>query len=656
VREAAGLPAPKPAKPRPPAAPKGLPFEAVARDAAWYARNVPCATACPVGTDAGTYVGLLARGRFEEAYHAARGPNPLASVCARVCAAPCEDACRRGAIDEPVAIRPLKRFLTERHGPESGANLRAEVVGGDRAPGIEGPAHAHYLRELGAGTVTGRRVAVVGGGPAGLACAHDLAALGHRVTIFEASARLGGMMRHGIPEHRLPRGVLDAEIGSILDLGVDVRTNTSFGPGHGLDTLFRDGFEAVFLATGAGRGRDLDVDGGGLDGVVRAIDYLINVHRGYRMELGARVVVVGGGNVALDVARTLRRGTRPSAMPVRDSDAARTLGPSLPSDALRTAVEGGPAEVHVLARQPLGEWPAQKSVHGREEFAEAQAEGVVFHALRGIRRIEGRDGRVVGVELAEVVRLRDETGRYAPLYGDHVAETIPCDAVLLAVGQEADEGLLSSTPGLRRTPDGFVETDHETLATSVPGLFAGGDVAFGPRTLIEAVAEGKRAARSIHARLSGGRVLEMRHRFTEVHPRGVPASPVYDATPRAEPPTRPLARRTGIAEVEGGYDEEAAVREASRCLTCHVQTVYDGSLCIACSRCVEICPLTCLALVPTGTVEVRPRSAVVDVGGEAALMLKDEDRCIRCGLCAERCPTGAMTMERYESAAAGVLS
>ena len=312
--------------------------------------------------------------------------------------------------------------------------------------------------------------------------------------------------------------------------------------------------------------------------------------------------------------------------------------------------------MHVLARQPLGEWPAQRSVHGREEVVEAQAEGVVFHALRGLRRIIGREGRVVGVELAEVVRLRDETGRYAPLYGDHVAETIACDAVLLAVGQEADEGLLASTPGLVRTPDGFVQTDRETLATSVPGVFAGGDVAFGPRTLIEAVAEGKRAARSIHARLSGGRALEMRHRFTQVHPRDIASSPTYDATPRAEPPTRPLDRRTGIAEVEGGYDEEAAVREASRCLSCHVQTVYEQALCIACSRCVEICPLTCLALVPEASVDATPRAAIADLGGAVALMLKDEERCIRCGLCAERCPTGAMTMERYEASASGVVA
>ena len=656
VREAAGLPPPRPPAPRPPPAPKGLPFRALARAASWFAKNVPCATACPVGTDAGTYVALLAHGRIEDAYRVARGPNPFASVCARVCAAPCEDACRRGAIDAPVAIRPLKRFLTERHGAESGASLCNEVLTGDRAPGIEGPAYARHLRELGAGTVTGRRVAVIGGGPAGLACAHDLAVLGHKVTVFEATSRLGGMMRHGIPQHRLPRGVLDAEIGAILDLGVDVRMNETFGPERGIHTLLAEGYEAVFLSVGAGRGRDLDVEGAQLDGVVRAIDYLINVHRGYKMNLGSHIVVVGGGNVALDVARTMRRGERSTALPVRDSDAAGTLGPALPSDELRTAVEGGPAEVHVIARQPIGEWPAQKSVHGREEVVEALQEGVVFHGLRGLRRIVGRDGRVAAVELAEVVRLRDETGRYAPLYGDHVAETIPCDAVLLAVGQEADEGLLASTPGLERTPDGFVKTDRETLATTLPGVFAGGDVAFGPRTLIEAVAEGKRAARSIHAGLSGGRTLGTRHHFTAVHPRDIAATPDYDSTPRAEPPTTPLDRRTGIAEVEGGYDEASARREAARCLSCHVQTVYEATLCIACSRCVDICPNTCLALVPEASVDVNPKTAVADLGGPVAFMLKDEDRCIRCGLCAERCPTGAMTMERYETSSTGVVS
>jgi NADPH-dependent glutamate synthase beta subunit-like oxidoreductase len=364
---------------------------------------------------------------------------------------------------------------------------------------------------------------------------------------------------------------------------------------------------------------------------------------------------MGGGNVAIDVARTARLGRPPDVVPLGDAEAGDDALPSPARGALRGAVAGEAHDVHVVARQQMGEWPAQRGVHGGQEIEAALAEGVVFHPLRGIRRILGEGGRVTAVELAEVVRLTDEGGRYAPLYGDHAAETIPCDTVLLAVGQEPDLDYLAGTAAVERTRDGLVRTDPETLATTLPGVYAGGDAAFGPRTLIQAIAEGKRAARSIHERLAGGAPPPRTHLFTEVHPRSARLAEAWDTTPREEPPVVELARRTGIARVDGVYDEAAARTQASRCLSCHVQTVYDGALCVACGRCTDVCPHACLSLVPEADVEVGGRAVVDGAPGRAA-MLKDEDLCVRCGLCAERCPTGAMTLERYEVRVGAVAS
>jgi NADPH-dependent glutamate synthase beta subunit-like oxidoreductase/ferredoxin/Flp pilus assembly protein TadD len=624
------------------------PFRVAARDAGWFVHNVPCMAACPVGTDAGAYVQLLSERRFEDAFRVARGPNPFASVCARICAAPCEDACRRGALDAPVEIRSLKRFLTQRHGVEGVDQRMDEVLDGTPAPCIEGEAYASHLKKLGGGG-GGRRVAVVGGGPAGLACAHDLALLGHQVTLLEASHQLGGMMRQGIPIYRLSRDLLELEIGAILSLGVRVDLGRGLDGERTLETLFAEGQDAVFLASGAGRGRHLEVEGSQLDGVVRAIDFLLNANAGYRMDMGRRVVVVGGGNVAIDVARTARLGRAPdrTSHGVVREEARAAFGPALSGDALRSALRGRRRAVHVLARQPMGEWPAQRTVRGCEEVEFAREEGVVFHPLRGVRRFVGANGRVTGVELAEVVQLHDEQGRYAPRYGAHLAETLACDTVFLAVGQEAALDYLRGTTAVHRTRRGLIEVDRETLATSMPGVYAGGDAAFGPRTVIEAVADGKRAARSIHRHLATGSRLQVHFRFEAIHPRSACAAPDYDTIPRESPPCTAVGRRTGISEVEGVYDDDQAVRQAQRCLACHVQTIYDGSLCIACGRCTDICPHACLSF-------VAPEDTHGDRVPGDVLMVKDEERCVRCGLCAERCPTGAMTLERFDTQVTGV--
>src|SRR4029079_2252951 len=276
----------------------------------WKAQ-VKCQAACPVQTDAGRYVQLIAEGRIEEAFLVARAPNPFASVCGRVCAAPCEDACRRGAIDAPVTIRALKRFLTEQYGvestrPDTQDRLRGEAV-------TEGNVYPGHLPvqpltfHASAPRRATRRVAVVGAGPSGLAAAHDLALRGYAVTVFDAAGEPGGMMRFGIPEYRLPRTLIRAEIDKILSLGVTLRLGTPLTAAFGLAELKREGYEAVFLCVGVSRGRDLDVPGVELDGVVKAVDYLLNVNQGYRTNLGRRVVVIGGGFVAFDAARTALR-------------------------------------------------------------------------------------------------------------------------------------------------------------------------------------------------------------------------------------------------------------------------------------------------------------------------------------------------------------
>ena len=280
-------------------------------DDRWLWDNEPCRAACPVHTDAGAYVTAIAEGRLRDAYLIARGPNPFASICGRVCAAPCETACRRGKIDEPVAIRALKRFVTERFGVESFA---ANSVWHE----AHGPVPPPTLPSVG----------VIGGGPAGLAAAYELRLAGHPVTVYEATDRLGGMMVLGIPEYRLAAGLIEREIGAVLELGIDAEL--SFRVGHDAtieELLGRHG--ALFLAVGTGRGRDLDLPGHELDGILRAVEFLLNVNRGYRVDLGQRVVVVGGGNVAFDAARTALRaqaGDRGTRRANRSGSAGRHAG------------------------------------------------------------------------------------------------------------------------------------------------------------------------------------------------------------------------------------------------------------------------------------------------------------------------------------------
>ncbi|MBI3403013.1 MAG: FAD-dependent oxidoreductase [Acidobacteria bacterium] len=634
----------------------------------WKAQ-VKCQSACPVNTDAGRYVQLIAEGRDEDAFLVARAPNPFASICGRVCAAPCEDACRRGAIDGAVAIRTLKRFVTEKYGaestrPDTQDRLRdAPIAEGNR---YVNQAPLKLFRSAGEATAKGsrRKVAIVGAGPAGLSAAHDLALLGYDVTVFEAAAEPGGMVRFGIPEYRLPRTLIRAEIDKILGLGVQLKLNTPLSSDFGLSQLKALGFAAIFLAVGVSKGRDLDVPGVELDGVVKAVDYLLNVNRGYRMDLGRRIVVIGGGFVAFDAARTAMRADGSTVDAGATAAAEARVKEAL--DSARAAIRGGARDVTVVSLENFDEMPVLRTTQGHEEFEEARKEGVTFVTRRGAARFVG-SGRLQTIALRRVTSVFDANGRFAPQYDDSDLVTLEADSCILAIGKKPDLSFLTPADGVALTPGGTIRIDADTLSTSVPGVFAGGDVAFGPRNLIEAVANGKRAARSIHRYLigqagpkgpalhdpAGSKGPALQIDIEHMPSRAYRMIAGFEALDRQAAPTLDVGRRTGIAEVETGYDEREARLQAARCLVCHIQTIYDPEKCVICNRCVDVCPEYCLAFVPLDQLDLDAdtrASLVARAEGDGlplAAMVKDDDRCIRCGLCAIRCPTDAMTMERF---------
>ena len=620
-------------------------------DIQFWMDMIPCQAACPVRTDAGRYVQLIAAGEFEQAYLTARSPNPFASVCGRVCAAPCEDRCRRGKIDAPVSIRALKRFVTEKYGVESIApDTQQRLFQIETEPGNKTVWHLPLLRESRKQQARGQKVAVIGAGPAGLACAHDLALMGYAVTVFESTDTPGGMMYHAIPEFRLARAVIQKEIDRIVELGAELRLNTPLTPEFGLGELRREGFQAVFLSVGTQRGRDLAIEGANLDGVVRAIDYLLNVNHGYRMRLGRKVVVIGGGFVAFDAARMVLRGALEEGA-AQSAD----LAPAL--DAARAAVRAGVSDVVMMSLESFDEMPVMRTAQGREEFEEARREGVRFVTQRSARRLAGSNGRVERLDLIGVRRTYDEAGRFNPEFDENVSETLEADTVILAIGQQTDLSFLKPDDGVDLTPQRTVKVDRATLATSAPGVYAGGDAAFGPRNLIEAVANGKLAALSMDNYLRGVAGLpEVRLRVDKIPTREYGTATHYERFPREAPPSIDLNRRTGISEVEETFSEDDARRQAERCLQCHIQTIYDPDKCVLCNRCVDICPEYCLKLVPVEEVDlggITPQQVRVFYGDGVpdeqplSAMIKDDEKCIRCGLCALRCPTDAMTMEVF---------
>jgi formate dehydrogenase (NADP+) beta subunit len=615
----------------------------------WYRNNVPCRKACPVDTDSGQYVQLIAAEKYEEAFGVARSPNPLASICGRVCAAPCEDACRRGAIDSPVTIRTLKRFLTERYGSESQKpNAFKSLLQGEISAGAQSPGHLGAFNQR--PSMPEKKVAIIGSGPAGLGAAHDLALMGYNVTVFEAAAELGGMMRFGIPEYRLTRSVIAKEIGNIQSLGVKFKPNFKITSDYNLSNLQKDGFKAIFISAGTQSGIGLNIPGADLDGVIKAVDYLLNINKGYKINLGNNVLIIGGGSVALDAARTAIRGFYSPDEAIEMAAEAGEIHIAI--DVARSARREGSINVHVASLESFAEMPAALTVQGNEELEEARCEGITFHPSRGPKQIIGKEGKVTGIELIDVESVFDAEGKFNPTFKPGSEKYHEFDSIILAIGQKADTSFLSPDDGIELTPRGLIKINPETMGTTAPGIYAGGDVAFGPRILIEAIANGKRAARSINEYLTDN--SEKFH--TEVIIETIPINDycmptAYEKEDRRMPNTIEVDRRTGISEVEEVFDETVAIKQAERCLQCHVETIYDAELCVLCNRCVDICPEDCLALIELDRVEIEgadTASLKTDLEEETkySVMLKDHTKCIRCGLCAKRCPTGAWTMQR----------
>jgi formate dehydrogenase (NADP+) beta subunit len=611
--------------------------------------------ACPVHTQAGRYVSLIAQGRYENAYRYARTPNPFASICGRVCGHPCEPACRRGQLDLPISIRALKRFVTERYGPES-RNAIDVFAGRSVAKHPE-------------------KVAVIGSGPAGMSAAHDLALLGYPVTIFEAAAVPGGMMHLGIPEYRLPRDVLQAQIREILDLGPELKLNMKLGRDFMLADLRNQGYKAVLMAFGLHRSRELNLAGNDLDGIVKGIDFLLNVNLGYRFEVGKRVVVIGGGNVAIDVARSAMREQQQKLV----TDMANVVLPNqLTSseadvamkefmDVSRAALRMGAREVQLICLESREEMPASE-----EEIHEGLLEGMKLRPSLGPKQFVGKDGKLTGLEVVKCLSVFDENKHFNPKFEAGTKFVIPCDTVILAIGQASDLSFLKPGDGIETTRQGTLKFNPDTLMTTAPGVFAAGDIAFGPRLIINAVADGKKAAVEIDKFLRGAewRPKQKYVQITVLNHHEMAAH--YDEYSRLEIPGLPIERRTGMAEVETGYTEEQARREASRCLQCWINTIFEGNEangteCILCGGCVDVCPENCLSLVPLKdfafteddkvrlneekelrTVDLQHISPEELNQVEGSVMVKDETICIRCGLCAERCPVNTISMEAFE--------
>lgn len=473
----------------------------------------PCEHACPLHVDVTGYVALIAESKFQEALNLIRRRIPLAGVCGRICQHPCQTACKRGEHDEVVAIMALKRFVAdyEERLSESLPITMAESKN--------------------------KKIAIVGSGPAGLTAAFYLRRKGYGVVVFEAESVAGGWLAVGIPEYRLPKKVLQKDVEFIKKMGVEIKTNTIIGKDLTFEELLDQGFEAVFLATGAHKSQELHIPGVDLPGVVNGIELLKDINMGRKTQLGDKVVVIGGGNVAVDVARSVRR---------------------LDGNAIMKR------EITMIVLESREEMPALE-----EEVKEAIEEGIIIENSLGPKRILGKEGRVTGVETMRVTRVFDEKGQFNPEFAPDSEAVIDADTVILAIGQIPDLTYLSEGFVIRSNKT--LMADEITLATNKPLIFAGGDVVRGPSTVIEAAADGERAARFIDKYLEGLSMIEEPHypELREVIPR---AEEIPKGT-RQEPmlKARLKERLSSLKEVNLGYNKETAQKEAKRCIRCDLE-------------------------------------------------------------------------------------
>jgi formate dehydrogenase (NADP+) beta subunit len=566
-----------------------------------YHRVVDCQWACPAHTNVPAYIRLIAEGRFTEAYLVNRESNVFPGILGRTCDRPCEPACRRTRVDgKPVAICRLKRVAADHRDDISGALPRAPAVR------------------------NGKRIACVGAGPASLTVANDLVPLGYEVVIYEKLSSPGGLMRTNIPSFRLPASVLDEEIGYVVDMGVDLRLNT---PVPSMEWLLRQGYDAVFVGSGAPRGKDLDIPGRhDSDRILIGIDFLESVHFGHITEIEPRVLIIGVGNTAMDCCRTVKR--------------------------------IGATDVKVMARRGRRHFKA--SPWELEDAEEEQVEIVENHAPK---RFVLEDGRLVGMEF-DRVEWYDEGGRQKSRVLDTV--TIPCDAVILAIGQDNAFPWIERDVGIEFGEWDMPVVDRATFQSTLPGVFFGGDAAWGPENIIWAVEHGHQAAISIHHHCTGLPATErpaqgMNLLSEKMGLHQWSYSNAYSHAQRAKMVHVDLEQRFRDlnVEVELGFDPAQTAAEVQRCLNCDVQTHFTAELCIECDACIDICPVDCLTITHDADEELlrakltaptlhpeQPLYVSAALPQTRRVMVKDEDVCVHCGLCAERCPTAAWDMRR----------
>jgi formate dehydrogenase beta subunit len=582
-------------------------------DPDYFHKVVDCQWACPAHTPVPEYIRLIAQGRYAEAYMVNWRSNVFPGVLGRTCDRPCEPACRRGRVEEePVAICRLKRVAADNKGDVK-----------DRLPRP-------------ASTRNGKRVALIGAGPASLTVARDLLPQGYQVVIFEQDAAAGGMMRTQIPKFRLPEKVLDEEVGFILDLEPEFRSGQRV---TSMKAVLDEGFDAVFVGSGAPRGRDLEVPGRkeAAANIHVGIDWLASVSFGHTKQIGKRVIVLGGGNTAMDCCRTSRR---------------------LGGEDVRVVVRSGFEEMKASP------WEKEDSMR----------EGIPIHNFLVPKSFVHENGKLTGMMFEKVKAEYDAKGKRTLVPAGEPDVHMPCDDVLVAVGQENAFPWIERDIGIEFDKWGMPVVGEDTYQSSNPRVFFGGDAAFGPKNIIWAVAHGHGAAVSIDLFLNGKPVTDrppplvnLMSQKMGIHEWSYDNDISPDDRYRVPHLPNELALKDLTAEVELGFDRADGFKETQRCLNCDVQTVFAPKLCIECDACVDICPTDCITFTPNGEErELRTRLTAPSINMTQALyigtglktgrvMVKDEDMCLHCGFCAERCPTGAWDMQKFllETAQAG---